>query len=202
MHHAVSLREWPVGERVWFFRDLLAPPFHGGAIRVVLAALRAALVHIESDRRAALCAPVAPARKDAGFPLHADLFLTTRLWLIFDEVPEDGSGASLFLSRGAFVGVLRSVEAMPRDRVREVETLLTGQLARDSFDKLYGLLHGARHSWHQELRESLRRQADAILMKPGEGYLLDDRCWLHGRTASSGTVSSRRFHRLSFGMRS
>jgi hypothetical protein len=199
---AAKLSRWRVRGKLWFFRDMLVPPFDAGHIRPVFAALRTALVALARDERAALYAPVTPEKKDPGFSMHADLFLTTRLWLIFDNVPEDGTGASLFLSRAELLSVLRSIKAIPDRAVCQVATLMTRPIARDSFDRLYSILHGEHRDWHVSLSSVLRSKAATIPFGRGEGYLIDDREWLHGRAAASLAVTARRFHRITFGLRS
>jgi hypothetical protein len=201
LRFASNLHGWPVRSGLWLFRGMLDPPLEAGNIRALFALLRASLVTRARDSRAALYAPVSPERKDHGFKLHADLFLTTRLWLIFDDVPEDGTGASLFLSRGDLLSTLRTQKEIPTETVRKVFTLMTRPIARDSFDRLYGILHSERRRWSDSLYLALRDKTRAIPLYRGEGYLLDDRHWLHGRTPASQAVTAGRFHRLTFGLR-
>jgi hypothetical protein len=196
-----DLSRWRARRQCWFFRDMLDPPFHAGRIRPVIAALRTALCALARDKRAALYAPVSPERKDIGFNLHADLFLTTRLWLVFDEVPDDETGASLFLSRADLFRLLRSIPGVPERVVRQVELLMTQPIARDSFDRLYAILHGENHDWNLLLTSGLQQEVTVVPFARGEGYLIDDREWLHGRNAVSRAVTARRFHRLTFGLR-
>jgi hypothetical protein len=202
LEFAAHLHRFPGQSELCLFRDMLTPPLDGGRIRAVFALLRTALVTLLGDERAALCSPLPSARKDLGFRLHADLFLTTRLWLIFDDVPDDNTGASLFMTRRDLLKAVRSIRAIPEDTACFVAALLTKPIARDSFDRLYRLLHCSRNRWHEALRTALREKTSAVRFRSGEGYLIDDRRWLHGRTAVSGKVTSKRFHRLTYGLRS
>ena len=199
---AAQLRDGPYREDLYFFRDMLGPPFDTRRIRVVFAMLRMALVMQADDERAALYSPVATERSDPGFELHADLFLTTRVWLIFDDVPDDGRGASLFLSRREVLRSIRSIPAIPEEQARSIAQLMTKPIARDSFGKLFTFLHSKRNPWYWPLRGALQRRQSSIALHRGEGYLIDDRRWLHGRTAVMGRVSSSRFHRLTYSLAS
>jgi hypothetical protein len=197
-----SLIDWSDRPDLLFFQQMLVPPFDDGRVRALFALLRTAFVRLAGDDRAALYSPVSRQLTDRGFELHADLFLTTRLWLIFDDVPADGSGTSLFLSRDALLQGIQAIGTMPKGTVRYIKALMTRPLSRDSFDELYRTIHSSRNCWYDSLKEEMRGRVRSISLRRGEGYLIDDRRWLHGRTATSGPVTSGRFHRLTFWLRS
>ncbi len=201
LYFAENLMRTSPGTESYFFRGMLAPDFTPRDIRVLFALLREAMVVVARDDSAALYSPVTPERKDPGFNLHADLFLTSRLWLLFDDVPRDGSGASLLLPRKELEKLLCDLSSVPFAVAHEVSTLMSKPLNHDSFDRLYGLLHGEERPWCEALNTAMKGCVKSIPLLSGEGYLIDDRHWLHGRTAVSKRVSSRRFHRLTFGGR-
>jgi len=195
---ARSLIELDPGESVYFFRDMITEEVSSVVVKNIFALLRRSLATVSGSERAALFSPVATAKRDDGFPLHSDLFMCPRLWLVFDDVPLDQSGKSTFLSQREFHKTLLQLEAMP-ERVRsQLATLLESEIKHDSFDKFYDLTHAERHPWHDELTRKLDERALKIKLMPGQGYLVNDRCWLHGRTAASGRISSKRFRRLVF----
>lgn len=68
----------------------------------------------------------------------------------------------------------------------------------DSFDRFFEMVHGP-NPWSTELSNAMCDASFAIPFARGEGYLLHDRQWLHGRKPVSGAVRSFRFHRLVFG---
>jgi hypothetical protein len=183
---------------MWLFRDL----YRSADRRMVdafLGWLRAAMVARTDDPRTCLFSPPTPARgKDNRFLLHADLFLVDKLWLIFDDVPSDGTGSSTFVTREALVEALDSVRSVPARVRAELVQLVHGQLRRDSFDRLYALLHLDKR-WREELHAALELRTLRIALRSGEGYLINDRYWLHGRDAASTAVGRRRFRRLTFG---
>jgi len=167
-------------------------------LHATLALLRAALVEIVGDHRAAFHSPVATTRGKANdFELHADLFTARRLWLVFDDVPQDASGASLLLPAAELRSLLRSTTAVPSSVRRRLLSLFGTELRRDSFDELFDLMHGA-HPWREALAAELAARQLVLRLKRGEGYLCDDRRWLHGRLPVSGPVRTFRFHRLVF----
>jgi hypothetical protein len=163
----------------------------------LLAALRTRMVSLAGNPAAALMTPVSTTRRDAGFALHADLFKESRLLLVFDQIPEDGSGATLLLPTPA---LMKAAEAtsMPLAARQRLGRLFQESLKTDAFDELYDLLHSTHHAWTARLNEHLVRHQLRLRLRRGEGYLLNDRNWLHGRQAASQPVTSRRFRRLVF----
>ncbi|WP_146165956.1 hypothetical protein [Stenotrophobium rhamnosiphilum] len=196
---AKSLDDWRISDKMILFRDMFPAALDSRKMRVLFSLLRVAVTEIYGDQRASLSAPVTPERKDLGFPLHADLFLSSKLWLIFDDVPDDKSGASLFMSRQNLLHLLKKQPKFPVSALKDVRQLMCGKVSRDSFDKLFRILHGGANEWSDELSLSLQKAAMKIRLRRGEGYLMDDRRWLHGRDAATRPVAAWRFHRLTFG---
>jgi hypothetical protein len=194
---ARSLVSIGVGSRLMLLTGMRRREVDSALMYVLFAILRTAIVTSTRNPKRALFTPVKAVRSDDGFPLHADLFINERLLLIFDDVPEDQSGKTLLLPTTALFKMLAGLPQMPASSRRQVERLLTGPLKKDGFDTLYSLLHGP-HPWRADLQAALTKHQVAIKFRPGEGYLLNDRHWLHGRTAASGPVRARRFRRLVF----
>jgi hypothetical protein len=204
---ADSLHRMEQPRRIMFLTDMLEPNLDGASLHRLLCSLREAMVHLTGDRWAALHTPTKRVGPDAGeFPLHADLYAPFLLWNLFEEVPADSSGASLFLSVDEFLELLPSVRGISADvRVQMEACLRDNHRDRDGFQEFYRLLYGGvvgpRHQqndWTRELRQVMLARSLHIKLEYGQGYLLHDRRWLHGRTAPTGGVSQRRLHRLVF----
>lgn len=182
-----------------FLDDLLNRACGRRAIHLLFAALRETFVVEYRDPRSALHSPLGSDPDDQGeFPLHADLYVPRYLFNIFDDVASDGSGASVFLGVGQFDRVLHEVTSIPA-RVRlQIRACLGALVTSDRYDEFYDLLYGIEHPWIRELKERLRQARQRIPFERGQGYLLDDRRWLHGREAPTGRVSRNRIHRLIF----
>lgn len=186
------------GRELLLFTRMLAPRLTSNGLHSAFALLRRAVVDRQHDPRAALHSPVPTTRADnSDFLLHADLFSAKRIWLIFDDVPRDGSGASLLLPARELGKALQATVDLPRSHRQRLRALLSRELQRDGFDELYNLLHGA-HPWRTELAARLTAHQFTLAFRPGEGYLCNDRRWLHGRAPVHGSVRARRFHRLIF----
>jgi hypothetical protein len=184
-----------------FFDGLLAEGMTRKSIHLLLAAMREVVVTVLGDRRAALYNPLGSLGKSAGdFPLHADLYAPRFLFNIFDDVPDDGSGASIFLSAGELRAALRTV-SMPNTVRMSILACQRRVSTTDRYDEFYDLLHASRHPWSRSLRTALRRAQHVMPFTRGQGYLIDDRRWLHGRETPSGGVTQNRIHRLIFDSR-
>lgn len=174
-------------------RDMLFPQLHRRHTRVLFALIRDAMADALGNETACLYAPIKPESDDDGFPLHADLFLTERLFIVFDEVPTDGSGTSVFLTQRDLLSNLAGNMYQTKRKYLGVRSLLTQRVRHDSFDRLYSLLHG-----HAEHGSAITKGSHRVSFARGEGYLINDRHWLHGREPCSGRVSTYRFHRLTY----
>jgi hypothetical protein len=196
---AESLLRVRPGRRMRFFSGMFSGPFSSPVLHKYFALIRAGVIWIQGDPRSALHAPVHTERTDDGFPLHADLFLTNRLWLVFDDVPEGRSGTALFLPRHVLDAAIQANPHIPPSTRERLRRLLDGGMGTDSFDQCFDLLHSRVNPWTASLAKVMKRRRWEITLQRGEGYLLHDRRWLHGRTAVNGHVSSARFRRLVYG---
>jgi len=88
---------------------------------------------------------------------------------------------------------------MPRAAADRILASLQRETARDGFDTLYHLLHGP-HEWVPDLEREIEQRQLRIKLRSGQGYLLHDGSWLHGREAPKDGVTADRLHRLVFAM--
>jgi hypothetical protein len=192
---ARGLSQTSPGRRLMLFTGLLESPLDSDLLYSSFVCLRACLVSVRGNASAALCTPVKVERIDSGFPLHADLFVRRQLFIVFDDVAAGTGGESVFLSTRRLLTLVGMTEAMPARTKERVRRLLQRNLQNDSFDELYDLLHG-NHDWVVPLNRLLKRDQQCVFLNRGEGYLLDDRHWLHGRLAARTAVRAARFRRL------
>lgn len=179
-----------------FFESTLAPQF--------ASLLREALVLLSRDPLSALYVPLEDTiGVSAGdFPLHADLYLPELLLNIFEDVPPGPSGKSLFLSRDAFLQMLHDCKELPPEVEKLINTTLSRPLKTDGYEEFFATIHGqTRPAWRARLQREMRSHALRIKLSKGQGYLLHDRSWLHGRERPAGAVSRKRLHRLVFNNR-
>lgn len=146
----------------------------------------------------ALYTPLTVANK-GHFPLHSDLYIPRVLFNLFDEVPGDGSGASILLPMDVFRNeVLTGLKTMPLAVKKKIEVILDKRDYKDHYDQFYNLLNDPENAWHAELGGKLRRRRLLQSFAQGEGYMVHDRRWLHGRLRPSRALNERRVHRLVF----
>lgn len=169
------------------------------ALRLLLAASRSYIARLTGDPYSAIFAPlgVVGRTRQMHFALHADLYPSVFLLNIFDNVPSDSSGKSLFLPAVRFVEIIDSIQCIPPDIRAIMVRCLDLPLQEDRYQYFFDLLHGS-HPWTEEVEVRMQEQTYAIKLFHGEGYLMNDRRWLHGRTAPSGGVPSNRLYRLVF----
>lgn len=184
---------------IMLFTGLMGDPLDGHLLRRLFALLRANIASILGDRRFSLYAPLGVTGARAhDFALHSDLYMPQLLFNVFEEVPADGSGASTFLPTRIMSRLMEQLESLP-PRVRSRFDECYRRASRgDRFNALYELLYGSELPWADALQAAMQSHRLSIVMAAGEGYLIHDRTWLHGREAPSGGVPRRRLHRLVF----
>jgi len=199
---ASALFESTTEPRLTFLTQLFDDTIDGALIHKLFALFRDALSTLCADPRQALYAPLGSTGRSEGcFPLHADLYVPEMLFNIFDEVPVDNSGASTFLSARVLTEMLAEIPNVPPEIHAEVCDLLEDPLPSDSYTKFFNILHGRKNPWSTTLERRMESERLEIKLFAGEGYIINDRGWLHGRTAPLGGVSSRRVHRLVYNTR-
>ena len=185
------------GPDLWILDRLIDDEIDSRMLLALFVFFRACLVDASGIPSQAMCRPVASASRDRGFPLHADLYIHRRLMLAFDDVVDSG-GASLFLPVETLMHLLKSTGSCPPALRRRIASLLLGRHTVDRFDELYDLLHDRTHPWVPELERRMADSQIVLQLGRGEGYLINDCAWLHGRSPSSIPVTARRFRRLAF----
>jgi hypothetical protein len=182
-----------------FYHGLLDKGVSSRALHYLLAFTRHCIAVGEHDSFAALYAPLGKTGPDVGeFRLHADLYDSRSLLNIFDHVATDGTGESTFLPVSDFFEILDQTSPMDESARDQIKALFSPTTRGDRFMDFKQLVHGEQNPWYEDLWNAMSAAQETMPLVRGQGYLLDDRLWLHGRTAPSGGVPAWRSHRLTF----
>jgi hypothetical protein len=182
---------------IMLLSGLFGGDIDGRAMHYLLALLRDALSRLDGEGSAHY-APIAAAEGGrSAFPLHADLFRSPNLLSVFDNVPDDDSGAPVFLRTTRLLALIRDQGSMPEALRGRIVDLLLDRSGDDGYDEFFDLLHGT-HPWTYAIEKRMAAERISLKLRAGEGYLLDDRRWLHGRELQSSDVASDRVRRLAF----
>jgi hypothetical protein len=179
--------------RLMLFNALIDEDLDAKRLHALFALLRGTMIRLARDRRAARYSPL--GKQEGDFPLHADLYVPRILFNVFNKLPSNQSGASLFFPVAALRELVASIGSLPAAQGRRIVATLREESGTDRFDVLYDLMHG-EHKWVPHLEAAMKRRQFRIKLGSGQGYLLDDRAWLHGREAPQGGVPANRVHRL------
>jgi hypothetical protein len=192
-----SLRCTSIGDELVFFDRLFSDGINGAKLRFLFAGLRSALVEITGDPFSALHVPLEST--DTGdFPLHADLFRPSILFNVYDCAERGESGASTFLAARDFLRIAKAHKSIPSSAQNRMRDLLRGEMIGDGFDRFFDLLYGRRRPWANSLSLRMRSYSLQIKLESGQGYMLRDRKWLHGRLPVEKRVGTSRLQRLIF----
>lgn len=188
-----------ISDRIMFLTDLIDETISGNMLRTIFACFRDTHTLLSKDNTSALYAPLGKIGKRAGeFFLHADLYGPDMLFNVYEEVPDDETGASTFLSASELQTILLELAAIPATARQNIMKCLTSKRNTDGFHDLFDLLHSPYNEWTFDLGIAMKNRQSKIKMKTGQGYIINDRKWLHGREKPTGGVSSKRLHRLVF----
>lgn len=202
MWFAKSLYELNISDRLMLFTDMIDQNLDARSLSFLFAFFRAALVSLSSDPLSAVYQPISRSQKKGNeFLLHSDLYIPVILFNVFDDVSNDSSGASLFLSVSSAIELLSKVKTLPSETREQITANLCGIHAQDRYEENYHLLHGCGQDWTKDLERRMRQRQLRIKLYSGQGYMIHDRKWLHGREAINGKLSTKRLHRLIFNNR-
>lgn len=195
---AAELFRLRISRQLTFFTGLLGRGIRPRTLSVVFAFWRDALVRRTGEPRSAFYAPLGTTGSThSDFPLHSDLYPARNLWNVFDRVALKG-GSSTFLALRHLDLILQEGGAS-LERVRQrVHYYYSATDGRDHYEQLFGLLYDPELPWTSHLRSRIERMRSQIKLHSGQGYLLNDRLWLHGRTSTPERIQKRRVHRLVF----
>lgn len=196
---ARSLYELQVSDRLMLFDNMLGEELTGRGLHFIFAYFREAIVELTANPMSALSQPLYREFKEPkDFPLHSDLYIPKILFNLFEDVPDDSSGASLFLPVPLFLKILSGLKSIDEVSRQRIVRIITGEQSKDCYEEFYYLLHGDDKEWKRELEKQMTLRQMRIKLYSGQGYLINDRLWLHGREGPSKGVSRNRLHRLIF----
>jgi hypothetical protein len=194
-NYAYALYHFDPGNNILFFTDLINSRVHGKLFHFMFALMRAYLVEITGDEMAALNSPLTAGKGENDFPLHCDLYVPHHLFNVMEQVADHRSGHSTFIQTSVLWNdILPQVKNMDTKTRKYLHTLVHKTIRSDNYDRFFGTLYDEK--WEIEVKQLLKKQCLRIRLEKGEGYLLNDRLWMHGRDITRGGVSSKRLHRL------
>lgn len=178
---------------------LMDDQINGNVLRSFFSVLRSMIASTTGDELAAIYAPLGAtgASRQGEFPLHSDLYPPVYLLNVFDNVPSDHSGASIFLPMSVGLQVFEESALVPIEIKHRFRELVSTPSNTDRYRELYDLLHGD-HPWRSETEAKMTSGQLRVSFESGQGYLVHDRLWLHGREAPIGGVPKNRLHRFVF----
>ena len=178
-----------IGRKVSFFDELFTAGFDGRCLRQLFSFVRDRICSWSKDDFSALFTPLGSTGKnETDFLLHSDLYKPVFLLNVFDDVPIDSSGKSTFMTFSDIKKILRNTKSVSRDAKSEINKHFTSKISEDGYERVYDLLHG-EHPWTNAIEKAMRSKQFEIKLRKGQGYLIHDRKWLHGRSAPTGGVS-------------
>jgi hypothetical protein len=197
--YAICLLKCNPRRRISFFTDLIDENINGRLYHFIIALFRSIIVKVTKDDTNALYSPLTAGKKESEFPLHCDLYIPKILFNIFEKVPDNSTGASIFVKTEVlFKEVIPFIKIIPPEIKRKLKSFIYGARIFDNYDKFYGLLYNEEHPWAKKLKKELHNRKLKIRLVKGQGYMIDDTIWMHGRDKTVGGVSSKRLHRLIF----
>lgn len=197
MRFSKCLYNLDISDRLMLFTDMLNEDLYGRNLARLFAFLRAALVSLSNDPLSALCQSIKHQKRGNEFPLHSDLYVPVILFNIFQEVSNYRRGASLFIPVSTVIELLGELRTLPAKTRERMINNLTKIHQEDRYEENFDLLHGW-YEWTEELERRMQQRQLRIKLYSGQGYMLHDRWWLHGREAINGKLTHKRLHRLVF----
>ncbi|HET9055740.1 MAG TPA: hypothetical protein VFN30_02715 [Chitinophagaceae bacterium] len=197
-----SLLKYNPRHRIYFFTNLIDEDINGRLYHFIIALFRSVIVKISKNDSSALYSPLTAGKHESEFPLHCDLYIPKILFNIFEKVPDNATGASIFVKTDVlFKDVIPFIKMVPIEVVKKLKSFIYGARTVDNYDEFFSLLYNEKHPWAISLKTELHKRKLKIRLLKGQGYMIDDTVWMHGRDKTIGGVSSKRLHRLIFNIK-
>lgn len=164
-------------EGVIVTKSMLGPE-GGYGMKHLFALLRAGLVDLTGQRLAAHVIETNSAGFVERFPPHSDMWITSLLFNVFN-VQTPGQGVSTMVQTEKAWDVIAN-SGIPDHGLAQMKRVLEDSGACDFYMQFNGWMYN-EHAWSDKLGDELLAISQTWEMKPGQGYLVNDRKWLHGR---------------------
>ncbi len=198
-NYAYSLFHFDPADSIVFFTNLIDRKINAKLFHFLFALFRSTLTEITNDKMGALYSPLTSGKQESEFPLHCDLYIPKILFNVYEHVPLDASGSSAFLELSElFDVVIPKLKKVPAGTVQRMKRLIYDDIRKDNYDELFELLYDEKYDWSEKIHQVMDKHKFSIKLHKGEGYMLNDRIWMHGRNKTSGGISPKRLHRLIF----
>jgi len=186
------------GTNLFFFTGLIDTEIDGEEFHKIFSIFRSLISIAQGDEMEALYTPLTVSNK-GYFPLHCDLYIPRLLFNVYESVPGDDSGASLFLGTGTLCrDILPLLTKMPEHTRTRIRDILSDTSYTDRYEEFYELLNNRYNPWYHQLKRRSGQRRFHTRFGKGQGYMLHDRRWLHGRLKPNGVLTEKRVHRLVF----
>ena len=175
--------------------------------------LRAVMLELTGDAMGSMACPTTESgndidresgkKTDGRLPLHADMWIPGVLFNVFYHVTP-GHGLTTLLSVDDLWPALHDFGMDPQT-IAELQQIVDEAGSCDSYVAFASRLYDDPE-WGLTLADFLDARAHTAPLGSGEGYLVDDRRWLHGRTALPGDLvpaelRPHRMYRLAYNTR-
>ena len=198
-YYAESLMHFDPDVRIIFFSNLIDKKINGKIFHFLFAAFRSIITDTLKNKMGALYIPLIAGKNISELPLHCDLFLPKILFNVFERVAKDNSGHSTFLKLNhLFDNILPEIKFMPLKVKHKIKQIFNSVTKKDKYWDVMNLLYNEKHLWAEETAYRLNNDKFRIKFSKGEGYMINDKIWMHGRDHTNGGVSIKRLHRLAF----
>ncbi len=184
-----------------FFKNMINKNITFNGLHCFFAALREILIRKMNDRWSVIYSPVFTQQKnnEREFPLHYDMFIPKILFMIYNNVPQGRQGASTFLSTKELKKILSKTKLFPsKKRKLVMDMLRKTERKGDQYGAFMDLIHDKNNEWYKELHDKMESKKQIVKFKAGEGFLVHDRLWMHGRTKTRKNVNIKRLMRFVF----
>lgn len=197
--YAQALHSFNPESRIVYFSNLIDKKINSKIFHFLFSAFRSVIAERSTEKLAALYMPLIAGKRISELPLHCDLFIPKILFNVFERVARDHSGHSTFLKLDhLFEDILPEIESMPLTIRYKIEKIFNSVTKKDKYWDVMNLLYNEKYAWAKEVAYRLNRDKFSIRFARGEGYMINDKIWMHGRGHTNGGISIKRLHRLAF----
>ncbi len=182
-------------KEIFILKNMINEKISHQTLHYFFITLQMADCYLRKNYTSSLYAPLGET-SDHGFEFapHFDLYPQKHLLIIYNNVSPNHEGMTTFMALDKLKRIMKLNPKIFPDQER-ILNLLTMDLTTDRFTQIFNTFYAKDTA---DVKKVLFDNSVKFKLTKGDGFLINDRYWLHGRTKLDYSVKTDRLIRFVF----